>query len=108
MSKVIYADWSCPAGPAELVDYLVDSDHAEEVDYEDFSEAVDVSTAPLDETQFEILATDWHVTWLRTRLPSGKEAWVMQHSGIEHLFTEGGDFDHEREARLAEVWAESQ
>jgi len=101
----VFAGWSCPDGPAELVDYLVD--HGEEVEYGEFAEEVDVSTAPLDETQFEVLATDWHVTWLRTRLPGGRPAWVMQHSGIEHLFLEGGSFDHAEEARLAEVWADA-
>jgi len=108
MGKATFTGWSCPAGPAELVDYLVDSSRAEEISYEEFSEAVDVSTAPLDATQFECLPTDWSVTWLRTEMPSGGRAWVMQHSGIEHLFLESGDFDHEEEARLAEIWAESQ
>ncbi|KKL87780.1 hypothetical protein LCGC14_1931340, partial [marine sediment metagenome] len=60
------------------------------------------------ETQFEILATDWHVTWLKTKLPSGREAWVMQHSGIEHLFLEGGSFDRTEEARLAKIWESAQ
>lgn len=103
--KATYAGWSCPAGPAELVDFLVD--HAEEVDYDEFVEQVDVSDAPLDEWQIEILPTDWGVTWLKTRLPSGQKAWVMQHSGIEYLFLrEGWDFDEE--ARLAQEWAEEQ
>lgn len=105
--KARYAGWSCLAGPAELVDFLVDSAHAEEVDYDEFIEQVDVSTAPLDETQFEVLPTDWHVTWLETRLPSGERAWVMQHSGIEYLFLRG-DWDYGKEARLAEDWAEGQ
>jgi hypothetical protein len=106
--KAVYAGWSCPEGPAELVDYLIDPFHAEEVDYEDFTNAVDVSTAPLEETQFEILATDWHVTWLKTKLPSGREAWVMQHSGIEYLFLEGGTFDRTEEVRRAQIWESMQ
>lgn len=108
MPKATFTGWSCPEGPAELVDFLVDPDWAEEVDYADFCESVDVSTAPLEETQFEILATDWHVTWLKTELPSGGRAWVMQHSGIEHLFLEGGWFDRGEEARLAEIWEAEQ
>ena len=107
MPRAKFTGWCCILGPAELVDYLVDEGHAEEVTYGEFVEGVDVSTAPLDETQFEILDTDWSVTWLKTRLPSGKEAWVMQHAGIEFLFLEGG-FDHEEEARLAEVWEAGQ
>ena len=102
--KATFAGWSCPAGPAELVDYLVDDAHAEEVPYDEFAGEVDVSTAPLEEGQLEILSTDWHVNWL---LPSGGRAWVMQHSGIEHLFLDGG-FDHGEESRLAEVWAAAQ
>lgn len=82
--KAIYTGWSCPAGPAELVDYLVDN--ADEVDYEEFAEHVDLRDAPLDETQLEMLPTDWSITWLKTRLPSGPAAWVMQHGGIEYLF----------------------
>lgn len=99
MNKAVFTGWSCPAGPAELVDYLVDN--AEELLYEDFAKVVDLSTAPLEKTQFEILAIDWCVTWFRTRLPSGQDAWVMQHSGIEYLFTESGRFNRERESRLA-------
>jgi len=102
VSKAVFTGWSCPAGPAELVDFLVDNAD-EELLYEDFAEAVDLATAPLEKTQFEVLPTDWAVTWLKTRLPSGRDAWVMQHSGIEYLFTEDGDFDHEEEARLAKV-----
>lgn len=81
--KLTYSGWSCPSGPAELVDFLVD--RGEEVTYEEFAEQVEVETLPLEETQFEILPTDWHVTYLRTETPSGQEAWVIQHSGIEHL-----------------------
>ena len=107
MVKATYSHWSCPVGPSELVDYLVDPDHADEVEYDDFEEEVDVSTSPLEETQFEILDTDWAVTWLKTKLPSGMDAWVMQHSGIEYLFTED-TFDHEEESHLARIWGESQ
>lgn len=106
--KATFTGWSCPEGPAELVDFLVDDNHAEEVDYEEFAAAVDVSTAPLEETQFEILATDWHVTWLKTRLPSEVECWVMQHSGIEYLFVEGGWFDRPEEAEMAQIWEAAQ
>lgn len=108
--KAIYADWSCPEGPAELVDCLIDADRAVEVDYAEFAEAVDVSTAPLEATQFEILSTDWHVTWLKTALPSGAPAWVMQHSGIEHLFLVGGSgrLDRDAEVRLAQAWEGAQ
>lgn len=106
--KATYAGWSCPVGPAVFVDFLVDPDHAEEIPFEDFAREADAFSAPLDDTQFEILATDWSVTWLRTKLPSGCPAWVMQHSGIEYLFLEEGQtFDLEEESRLAEVWEDS-
>jgi len=104
MAQATYTGWSCLAGPAELVDFLVDSDWATEINYAEFVLSVDVSTSPLEETQFEILATDWAATWLKTMLPSGCDVWVMQHSGIEYLFTTGGDFDHELESQLAAQW----
>lgn len=82
--EYVYSGWSCPAGPASFVNWLVD--RGEEISYEEFAGAVNVGTAGLDSTQFEILSTDWAVTFLRTEMPSGQEAYVMQHSGIEHLF----------------------
>ena len=95
--KATFTGWSCVAGPAELVDYLTDPNRAEELSYEEFAEEVNLSGTPLDEGQLELLPTDWHVTWLRTELPSGQRAWVMQHSGIEFLFAENGTFDEEAE-----------
>jgi len=108
LQKATFTGWSCPTGPAELVDYLVDSSRAEEVTYNEFAEEVDISTAPLEATQFECLPTDWAVTWLQTEMPSGMHAWVMQHSGIEYLFLKGGDFNWNEEARLAEIESESE
>ena len=80
----VYSGWSCPAGPAEFVDWLVD--RGQTIDYQEFAQNVDVTTAPLDDWQIEILPTDWAVTFLKTELPSGAPAFVLQHSGIEHLF----------------------
>jgi hypothetical protein len=106
--KATYTEWCCIVGPAELVEYLVDDDHTTELSYADFAAAVDVSTAPLDATQFEVLPTDWAVSWLATYLPSGTRAWVMVHSGIEYLFTVGGDFDHANESAQAAAWEDAQ
>lgn len=97
MPDVTYTGWSCIGGPAEFVDWLVE--RGEEVSYEEFAANVDVSTLPLDETQFEVISTDEHVTWMRTELPSGAPAWVMQHSGIEYLCLAPG-IDYFDEAQL--------
>jgi len=102
-SKARYTGWCCVSGPAELVNWLVDL--AEDVDYETWARHVDLSTADhLVNWQIELLPTDDHVTFLRTRLPSGARAWVMQHGGIEHLYLEPGvAWDHQEEAELAEA-----
>jgi hypothetical protein len=84
-----YTGWSCPAGPAELVDFLVD--RGKEVAYETFAANVDLDTAEfLEPWQIEMLPTDYSVTFLRTELPHGEEAWVLQHGGIEFAFVEPG------------------
>jgi hypothetical protein len=82
--KAVYAGWSCPEGPEEFVHYLVDN--GEQVPYKTFARNVDVKTSPLDRESIKMLPTDWHVTYLKTKLPSGQLAWVMQHSHIEHLY----------------------
>lgn len=92
-TPAVYSGWSCPEGPAELVDWLVDHPCTEELTYDQFAAVVDVSTANLDESQIEILPTDWAVTFLKTELPDETPAWVMQHSGIEQLFLLPGDID---------------
>ena len=90
-----YTGWSCPAGPAAFVDYLVDN--GQEVDCATFARHVDLRTAPLLDWQINMLPTDWAVTFLRTTVPSGREVWVLQHSGIEHLFASGLDVIAEAE-----------
>jgi hypothetical protein len=106
VEKAVFTGWTCVSGPAVLVDFLVA--HGEEVTSRQFARAVDVKTSPLDKVQIRMLPTDWSVTWLRTRLPSGEQAWVMQHSGIEHLYTLGGEFDQAAEVKLAEAWEDTQ
>jgi hypothetical protein len=103
--KAAFEGWTCVSGPAELVDWLVDA--GEQVDYEQWAENVDVDTSPLEDWQIEMLPTDWSVTFLRTRLPTGEEAWVMQHGGIEHLFMRPGvsyDLGEAIEKAEAEYW----
>jgi len=100
--RAVYTGWSCIVGPAELVDFLVDEENATEISYSEFVLHVDIDTAPLELTQFEVLPTDWSVTWLQTRLPSGLDAWVMQHSGIEFLFLDV-PFNHELEAGITSL-----
>lgn len=103
MSKATYSGWSCPSGPAEFVDWLVDL--GDEIDYDEFVESVDISTAPLDGWQIDILPTDWSVTFLKTQMPTGELAWVLQHSGIEHLFI-GADTDMRDQGELASAMAD--
>ena len=101
--QATFTGWSCPYGPEELVQWLVE--RGEEVEYDTFAAHVDLSTAPLDEGQMEILPTDWCIVWLKTELPSGRAVWVMQHGGIEHLFAHGG-VDVGGEGRLAQLLVE--
>jgi len=99
MSRATFTGWTCPQGPASLVDWLVD--RGEEVSYHRFVRNVDVKTAPLEPWQIKILRTDWAVTFLVSDLPSGAQAWVMQHGGIEILFTKD-PVDTYYEGQLAE------
>jgi hypothetical protein len=104
-NKAAFEGWTCVSGPSELVDWLVDA--SKEVDYDEWAENVDVDTSPLEQWQIDLLPTDWSVTFLRTRLPTGQEAWVMQHSGIEHLFMRPGveyDLNEAAEKAVAEYW----
>lgn len=96
--KAVFSGWTCIEGPAEFVNYLVRN--GEQVTYRTFAAHVDLKTADLDRSQRSLLPRDWSVTWLRTKLPLGEEAWVMQHSGIEHLFVYPGT-DWEEQVELA-------
>lgn len=97
--KAVFSGWTCLSGPSELVHFLVK--HGKTVSYRTFAKNVDLKTANLDLTQRRLLPTDWHVTFLRSKLPSGALAWVMQHSHIEHLFLPAGTkFDQVHEAGL--------
>jgi len=99
----VYSGWSCPSGPAAFVDWLVG--RGEEIDHDEFAREVDLTSFIDNEEELEFLATDWHVTYLRTELPSGTPAYVMQHSGIEHLFLQPG-VDYYEEAQLMDDVAE--
>jgi len=100
-SKAQFTGWSCESGPAELVDWLVD--RGREVTYRTFAKHAEIRQLP---SWWEGMARDWSATYLKTELPSGKRAWVAQHSGIEYLFTERGRFDHGHETELADKLAE--
>lgn len=93
MIKAVWTGWSCVSGPNELVGFLVD--RGEEVSYRTFAKYVDLKSADfLEPWQRRSLSRDYSVTFLRTELPSGDEAWVLQHSGIEYAFVGlGVDFD---------------
>mgnify|MGYP000365603264 CR=1 FL=1 len=97
--KAVFTGWTCPSGPEEFVWFLVDNGKV--VSYRTFAKNVDLKTAALEPWQRKMLSTDWSVTFLRTKLPSGSEAWVMQHGGIEHLFLRPGiEFDRDAEVAL--------
>ncbi len=96
-----FTGWSCPLGPAELVDWLVEV--GEEVDYETFERGVVIREFPY---WWEGIANDWSVAYFVTELPSGRRAWVGQGSGIEYLFTQDGSFDGELEGALAIAFGE--
>lgn len=87
--RAIWSGWSCVSGPAELVEFLVD--RGKQVSYSTFRKYVDVKTADfLERWQRGLLPTDYSVTFLKTELPDGTRAWVMQHSGIEYAFVAPG------------------
>jgi hypothetical protein len=100
-----FTGWSCPAGPEWLVDWLVD--RGAEVDFEEFAALVDVQQQP---TWWEGFPEDWSASYLITDLPSGRKAWVIQHGGIEYLYTDDGFYDlNEGElATLAADWISEQ
>jgi hypothetical protein len=87
--RAVWTGWSCPAGPAELVEFLVS--RGTSVSYSTFRKNVDVKTADfLERWQRGLLPTDYSVTFLKTDLPDGTRCWVMQHSGIEYAFVAPG------------------
>ena len=96
-SKATFTGWTCVTGPEELVSYLVD--HATEVAYTEFARNVEVKSVGI-----KGLRTDWAARFLHTSLPSGKDAWVLQFGGIEHLFVVD-DVDTREEASRAIVLA---
>ena len=94
--KAVYTGWASPQGPGELTDYLVA--HATYVTPSEFARHVDVPSIglrPVDSPRT--------VRWLRTRLPSGKEAWIVLGSHV--YLAVNGWYDHDAEARLARRWA---
>jgi hypothetical protein len=99
--RAVFTGWTCVSGPARFVDWLVE--HGEEVSWHTFVRNVDLKTAPLEPWQRRMLKTDWSVTFLNTRLPTGEPAWVLQHSGIEILFTAGGWFDMDAQKDALDV-----
>lgn len=96
--RFVWTGWTCVSGPADFVRWLVD--RGETIAFDEFAAHVDVESLPLDEDQAEMLPTDWSVTFLKTELPSGKPAYVMQYSGIEHLCLPSNQ-DYEDEQDLA-------
>lgn len=104
-------DRSCPAGPVWWIEWVTDPDVA---GYDD-----EVSWQALEDDLagdevFEAFMEEWdphpeddaHVSYYRTRSPTGVPLIVIQHSGIEHIWAKGGlDLDaEEREAEEAGFW----
>jgi len=97
--KATYTGDRCDGMAAALVNWL--TEHAEEVPYRQFAKHVDVRS-------FDVgpLSRCGHCTFLRTTLPSGGPAWVLQWSGFEHLAVDDpGALDIEHETELASDWA---
>jgi len=83
--KAVFTGWTCVSGPAAFVDWLVDRGTA--VSYRTFASNVDLSDFKAEYRRLGIsLAKDDQITWLRSELLDGSTVWVMQYSGIEHLF----------------------
>ena len=93
--KATFTGDRCDGMAVELVNWL--TEHAEEVSFRQFAKHVDVRS-------FEVgpLSRCDHCTFLRTTLPSGGEAWVLQWSGFEHLAVDDPSaVDIDTEAELA-------
>lgn len=85
-TKATYTGLRCDGGiSVYLNEFLLE--RAEPISYRQFAREVDVKSF-----QVGPLSRCDHCTFLRSTLPSGKRAWVLQWSGFEHLAVNSEDF----------------
>jgi hypothetical protein len=96
--KAIFTGWTCPAGPAEFVNWL--EDRGTQVSYRTFAANVDLSEWHASYREMGLaLSKDWGITWLKSELLDGSRVWVLQWSAMEHLFAyPGQDWESTRDA----------
>ena len=90
-----WTGWSCVSGPEEMVAVIKRS--TRDLSYGQAIRRMDLKGGP---RWWSGMPTDWSVSYWETELPSGRSALVMQHGGIEHLFTDDGSLDSD-EKRMA-------
>jgi hypothetical protein len=83
-----WTGWSCVSGPEEMV--AVIKRRTRDLSYGQAIRRMDLKGGP---AWWFGMPTDWAVSYWETELPSGRSALVMQHSGIEYLFTDDGSHD---------------
>jgi hypothetical protein len=86
----------CPTGPAELVNVI--SVSIEDLSYSQAIRRMDLKAGPV---WWSGMPTDWSASYWEARLPSGRKAYILQHGGIEHIFTDDGNLGAD-EGPLAE------
>lgn len=93
---------TCVGLPGGFISYIKGGDaRPEQVSYRWFAEHADL-------TEFRgwRLSVDWHVSFWKSRTPSGASVLYFAHSGIEHVFLSREDansFNPDREADLADA-----
>jgi len=83
-SLVGFSGWDCRTGPESLVD-IIKSDRIEDLSYGQIVKKVKIKELP---TYWSGMKDDWNAGYWQARLPSGQKVYVVQHSGIEFIFSD--------------------
>jgi len=100
MKRFIYVG-SCVGLPEAFIDFIRRAARPERISYRAFARLADLS-----EFRGWRLSVDWHVSFWKSRTPSGIPCIYFGHSGIEHVFVPSDDaqrFDADHEAEMAEA-----
>lgn len=97
LPRAQWTGWSCVSGPEELVNIIKIAEH--ELTYGSAIRRMDLKAGPV---WWPGMPKDWSACYWLARLPSGAAVYVLQHGGIEYIFTGPGvDFDAAAEGFLA-------
>lgn len=102
-----FTHWTCRDGPEQLVDVI--KHRVADLSYGQAIRRVDLKGSPV---WWDGMPTDWSADYWETVLPSGERAYVLQHGGIEHIFTASGNLGDEgplaeRMVKIAEKWSDA-